>query len=319
MGSGRSQCSRNGKIRSTAHSQKQSAGALAKDQPTDHGRNSVQCPWKYDTGDTPLLAAARGVHEWLDSGGTRPPIRAALIRFWTRQKILRVAVPLTAAAALRAETSFELSAWLPAFLRALATEAADGRQLLRDLERAWFAARSAVAGRRRGSHAAAAVDVLAAVPLVSATSLAAGLGMAVKNAIRLLDGLVAAGVAVEVTRRSKRRLFGLKGMAPLGDAVRPPYRPEPGRGRGRPPILPVEVGVADAPLPLPSAPLTPIDRRQFDYSDIERCMAQMDESIRQTRRVLNALAGTVMQHRTADQPVEGDPADSGRTEMAATP
>jgi hypothetical protein len=107
-------------------------------------------------------------------------------------------------------------------------------------------------------------------------------------------------------------------MAPLGDAVRPPYRPEPGRGRGRPPILPVDVDVADAPLPLPSAPLTPIDRRQFDYSDIERCMAQMDESIRQTRRVLNALAGTVIQHRTVDQPVEGDPADSGRTEMAAT-
>ena len=37
-------------------------------------------------GDTPLLAAARGVHAWLDSGGTRPPIRAALVRFWTRQK-----------------------------------------------------------------------------------------------------------------------------------------------------------------------------------------------------------------------------------------
>ena len=270
-------------------------------------------------GDTPLLAAARGVHAWLDSGGTRPPIRAALVRFWTRQKILRVAVPFTAAAALRAEASFELSAWPPAFLRALASEAADGRQVLMDLERAWFAARSAVAGQRRDSHAAACVDVLAATPLISATSLAAGLGVAVKTAIRLLDGLVAAGVAIEVTHRSKRRLFGLEGMAPLGAAVRPPYRPEPGRGRGRPPILTVEYNVVGPPLPVLSASLTPIDRRQFDYSDIERCMAQMDESIRQTRRVLNALAGTVIQHRTADQPVEGDPADSGRTEMAATP
>ena len=120
-----------------------------------------------------------------------------------------------------------------------------------DLERAWFAARSAVAGRRRNSHAAAAVDILAATPLISATSLAAGLGVAVKSAIRLLDGLVAAGVAVEVTHRSKRRLFGLKGMAPLGEAVRPPYRPEPGRGRGRPPILAVEDDVAGPPLPLP--------------------------------------------------------------------
>jgi hypothetical protein len=91
-----------------------------------------------------------------------------------------------------------------------------------------------VSGRRRDSHAAACVDVLAATPLISATSLAAGLGVSVKGAIQLLDGLVAAGVAVEVTRRSKRRLFGLKGMAPLVETVRPPYRPEPGRGRGRP-------------------------------------------------------------------------------------
>src|SRR5271156_3375040 len=88
---------------------------------------------------------------------------------------------------------------------ALATEAADGRQLLMDLERAWFAARSGVAGRRRDSHAAACVDILAATPLISATTLAAGLGVAVKTAIRLLDSLVAVGVAVEVTRRSKRR------------------------------------------------------------------------------------------------------------------
>jgi hypothetical protein len=216
-------------------------------------------------GDTPLLAAARGVHAWLDSGGTRPPIRAALVRFWMRRRVLRVPVPLTGPAALRAETPFELSAWLPAFLRALATEAANGRQLLMDLERAWFATRSAVAGRRRDSHIAAAVDVQAAVPLVSATTLAAGLGVAVKTAIRLMDDLVISGVAVEVTHRAKRRLFGLKGMAPLGDAVRPPYRPEPGRGRGRPPIPPVEDDVVGPPLP----PLTPVERRAFDYSDLE--------------------------------------------------
>ena len=221
-----------------------------------------------------------------------PPIRAALVRFWTRHKILRVPVPLTAAAALRAETSFDLSAWLPAFLRALAGEAADGRQLLMDLERAWFAARAGVSGRRRNSHAAACVDVLAATPLISATALAAGLGVTVKSAIRLLDGLVTAGVAVEVTHRAKRRLFGLKGMAPLGDAVRPPYRPEPGRGRGRPPILPAEDDVVGPPLPLP--PLTPVERRAFDYSDLEHWMAHLDQTIRQTRRALQTLASPVI-------------------------
>lgn len=161
------------------------------------------------------------------ASGTRPPIRAALVRFWVRQELLRTAVPLTGAAALRAETPVELSAWLPMLLRALESEAADGRQLLMDLEHAWFVARTAVAGRRRNSHVVAAVDVLAAVPLISATSLASGLDISVKNTIRLLDGLVAAGIAVEVTHCSKRRLFGLKSMAPLGEAVRPPYRPEP--------------------------------------------------------------------------------------------
>jgi hypothetical protein len=265
-------------------------------------------------GETPLLAAASGLHAWLGAGhsggadhpggdgrghsdarGTRPaggaraPIRAALVRFWTRQKLLRTQVPLSGAAALRAETPFEWAAWVPAFLQAVAAEAADARQLLMDLELAWFAARAAVAGRRRDSHAAAAVDVLAAVPVISATSLAAGLGMAVKNAIRLLDGLVDADIAVEVTHRSRRRLFGLKAMAPLAEAVRPPYRPEPGRGRGRPPNLTADDDIAGPPPPLP--PLTPIERRAFDYSELEHCMAQLDLSIRHTKHTLDALVG----------------------------
>ena len=253
-------------------------------------------------GETPLLAAASGVHAWLSSGssggnaptgsrlagGARFPIRAALVRFWTRQKLLRTQVPLTGAATLRAETPFDLAAWTPAFLQAVAAEAVDGRQLLMDLERAWFGARAAVAGRRRNSHAAAAVDVLAVVPMISATSLAAGLGIAVKNAIRLLDSLVGAGVAVEVTHRSKRRLFGLKAMAPLAEAVRPPYRPEPGRGRGRPPTLADDDEITDPPPPLP--PLTPIERRAFDYSELERCMALLDLSIGQTKRALDRVA-----------------------------
>ena len=80
--------------------------------------------------------------------------------------------------------------------------------------------------------------------MISATSLAAGLGIAVKNAIRLLDGLVGAGIAVEVTHRSRRRLFALMAMAALAEAVRPPYRPEPGRGRGRPPTLAADDDIA---------------------------------------------------------------------------
>jgi hypothetical protein len=200
-------------------------------------------------------------------------------------------VPLTGAAALRAETASEPSAWMAAFLHALASEAVDGRQLLMYLEQAWFAAGATVSGRRRDSHFAAVIDLLAATPLMSATTLAAALDVAVKTATRLLDSLVGAGIAVELTRRSKRRLFGLKGLKGterLAEAVRPPYHPEPGRGRGRPPNVAVDEDVVAGPaVPLP--PLAPIEHWAFDYSDLERGMAQLDLVLRRTRRSLDAL------------------------------
>jgi len=128
---------------------------------------------------------------------------------------------------------------------------------------------------------------------VSASSLAADLAMAVKNATLLLDDFCAAGIAIEVTHRAKRRLFGLTGLAPLRDVVRPPYRPEPGRGRGRPPLEAEDAITLPA---LPSDPLTPIDRRPFDYSDLAHWMTQMDRSIRQARRALSAVAPPTRQH-----------------------
>jgi hypothetical protein len=201
-------------------------------------------------------------------------------------------VPLTGDRPLRPDTPWQRDTWVPAFLSALADEAADALALLVALERAWRAARHAVSGRRRHSRAAAAVDLLAGAPLLSATSLAAGLGMAVKNATLLLDDFCAAGLAIEVTHRSKRRLFGLTGLAPLRDVVRPPYRPEPGRGRGRPPLMAEEASTVPA---LPSPPPTPLDRRPFDYSDLAHWMTQMDQTIRQARRALGTLpaAGSV--------------------------
>lgn len=124
--------------------------------------------------------------------------------------------------------------------------------------------------------------------MLSATTLARILGIAVKNAIRILDDLATAEIAVEVTHRSKRRLFGLHGLAPLRDVVQPPYRPEPGRGRGRPPIPRFEDDdVADlSPLP----PLTPVERRAFDYTALEEAMAHLDAVVRQARHNLGALA-----------------------------
>src|ERR1700751_1929232 len=102
------------------------------------------------------------------------------------------------------------------------------------MEREWFAARSAVRDRRRDARAVVAVHIMAASPVVSATSLAGGLGIAVKNASALLEAFVERGIAIEVTHRSKRRLYGLKDLAPLREAA-PPRRPTPGRSRGRPP------------------------------------------------------------------------------------
>jgi hypothetical protein len=69
---------------------------------------------------TPLLAAAQGTRQWIDEGGARQPLRAALVQFWVKQRLLRVPVPLTGPAALRADTPWDEAAWVPAFLAALA-------------------------------------------------------------------------------------------------------------------------------------------------------------------------------------------------------
>lgn len=231
----------------------------------------------------PLLDAADAAWHWLDGGGTRPPLRAGLVRTWTTTRLLAAPLPLTGAAALRPDVAWNPNAWVPVFLQALAEEAEATLDLLRDLERGWIAARGALGARRRHSRAPAAVDLLAAAPLLSATTLARALDLSVKSALALLEDLLRREIAVEVTGRSARRLFGLSGLAPLAAAVASPRRPEPGRGRGRPRTLPL---VDEAPPPPPVAPLAPLVRPAFDYSDLTAAMAAVDEAIRRTRRAL---------------------------------
>jgi hypothetical protein len=77
-------------------------------------------------------------------------------------------------------------------------------------------------------------------------------------------------------------------LAPLRDGVAPPRRPEPGRGRGRPPILPIEEAVITPAAPLP--PLTPLERRNFDYSGLDAAMTLADEAMRNARRLFAAHA-----------------------------
>jgi hypothetical protein len=264
---------------------------------------------------SPLLSAAHGTHAWLDRFGARPPIRAALVRYWKSHGLFRSPIPLTGAGALRAETSWKAETWIPLFLNALAEEADDGRELLLNMERAWLAARRAVAGRRRNSRAAAAVDMLAAAPLISAMSLAGALGMAPKSAIEILAGFCADGIAVEVTHRSSRRLFGLVGLAPLRDEVSPPRRSEPGRGRGRPPSIKVDIEQPPPPTPPPDPRMKPFERRAIDYSELEQALGHLEHVIRDTRRALDILGrvqGTVPAvARFQDPVVSGDTEISG--------
>jgi hypothetical protein len=177
---------------------------------------------------------------------------------------------------------------LTAFLDALASEALDCHQLLIDLEREWFAARRRIAGRRKNSRAAMAIDVLAAAPLLSATTLAKAIGMSIRSATDLLDEFVSDGLVVEVTHRAKRRLFALRGLTPLRDEIAPPRRPLPGRRPGRPRN---EVAEAEVPesVATPAPAVSPVDRKAIDYSDLEAWMAHADGVIRQTRRSLDQL------------------------------
>lgn len=236
----------------------------------------------------PLIAAAEGLRGWIETGETRPAMRSALVRFWRKRGVLRLPTPLTGAASLGAEQSWDREDWLPAFLRAVEREATDALDLLTAMERAWFEARRGIAGHRKDSHVAAAVDLLAAAPVLSATTLARILGIAIKSAIRILDGLVATEIAIEMTHRSKRRLFGLQGLAPLRRVVQPPSRPDPGRGPGRPRDE-FEAESAEVVLP-PLPPLTPLERRNFDYTALEEAMAHLDAVVRASRSALRSIA-----------------------------
>ena len=109
--------------------------------------------------------------------------------------------------------------------------------------------------------------------------------MSIKGATSLLDRFSAEGIVVEVTHRSGRRLFGLKGLAPLRTVVRPPYRPDPNRGRGQP--MRVKLNEPDAVAP---PPLGPTERREFDYTALEEAMTHIDVVVRRARQQMTAHA-----------------------------
>ena len=240
---------------------------------------------------SPLLGAALGVRAWLDDGGDRPALRAAFARHWQHCGLLPIAVPLTGAQAFSA-TPRPTELWTAEFLAALAEEAEAGIALLRRLERQWLGARAAIRGQRRDSHAAVAIDILAAAPIVSATSLAHSLDIAIKNAAALLNVFVARGIAIEVTHRSKRRLFGLKHLAPLRETAALPRRALRRRGRGAGSGAGADDAVAPDTAPLAAEPLqlTPLERKEFEFSDLDDWMREADQLIRRSQAVLDGVA-----------------------------
>lgn len=251
---------------------------------------------------SPLIGAALAAHAWLDQGGERPALRAALAQHWQRGGLMPVAAPLlTGTRALGGDMPRQKEPWIVAFLTALAEEAQAGLALLRLIEREWFAARSAVRGRRRDSHAAAAVDLMAAAPVVSATSLASGLRIAVKNAAALLDSFVARGIAIEVTHRSKRRLFGLGHLAPLREEALPPRRarrPGGSTRRGAAARWPAvtlsdmeysDAGDAAPPLRRRLA-VSRFEKGEFELTGLDDWMREADQVIRRSQAILDRLA-----------------------------
>lgn len=257
---------------------------------------------------SPLIAAALGAHAWLDQNGwcaqngERPALRAALPQYWQRRGLMHVAAPLLSGTrAFRGDAPKPIEDWVLAFLGSLADEAEVGIALLRLLEREWFAARMAVRDRRRDSHAAAAIDVMAAAPVISATSLAGGLGIAVKNAAALLDSFVALGIAIEVTHRSKRRLFGLRHLAPLREEALPPRRgrraeaiTRRGEAARRPAGALADLEYSDAGDAAPPLrqrlALSASDREETEFSGFDDWMREADQVIGRSQAILDRFA-----------------------------
>ncbi len=237
---------------------------------------------------TPLLGVAHAAYDWLAQGGRRAPMRAAMVRYWVEVGLLRIQVPLTGPRSLSGEFHFGSLHWIPSLLQDLAHEAEVWLALLCELDHVWRTARTFVATRRRNSRAALAIDCLAAAPLLSASRLASQLSMSSSNALILLQDLQKHGLVVEVSHRSKRRLFGLSGMDVMRDHIAPPRRPQPGRGRGRPRLNHPIASDAGGAAPLVEALLPRIDQPSFnfDYSDLEAAMAEVDRILSKTRSAI---------------------------------
>src|SRR3954470_2189314 len=255
-------------------------------------------------GQPALIAAARGMLDWLAGQGSRPAIRAAIpLHLRERETTIHLLAAVTGGDALRAGAS-DPDGFTVRFLEAVRREAADGRDRLLTMEREWREARLRVdhrAGGRSNSRLPAAVDLLAASPLLSISALAEALGCSVEGASRMLDALVGLEIAAEVTGRTgrgARRLYGLKRLLPIRAETTAVRHRARGGQRGRPKrVLTAPFAeLADDPGAAAGTPdAEPIEPARlaavsFDFDALDRLIAAADERTRGVRRLLDRVA-----------------------------
>ena len=275
-------------------------------------------------GQPALIAAARGMLDWLAGLGSRPAIRTAVPLYLRDRGItIHALAAVTGGDALRAGPE-DPDGFTVRFLEAVRRKAADGRDRLLTMEREWREARLRVdhrAGGRSNSRLPAAVDLLAASPLLSISALAEALGCSVEGASRMLDALVGLEIAAEVTGRTgrgARRLYGLKRLLPIRAETTAVQRRARGGQRGRPKRVlippfaelasrPDEGAVAPDPKPVEPARLAPVS---FDFDALDRLIAAADERTRGVRRLLDRVARGERPFPPGDRADEPEPAGS---------
>jgi hypothetical protein len=204
------------------------------------------------------------------------------MEIWRESGVLRAPLPLTGAAAFRSGTSWSVQSWVPRWLEALEEEAEAICTMARTLEASWRAARLQAGGQRCTSRARAAIDVIAAHPVISATTLAMRLSMSIKAACQLLERFLEKGLIVEVTHRSARRLFALRDMAPLRETVQSRANVVAGRKRGRPRASATVEDDRNVEDTGAVQDFMPIERWAPDYSELEAAIAAIDRLMEKT-------------------------------------
>lgn len=229
----------------------------------------------------PFVGSALAFRHWIEDGESRAPFRGALMEIWRESGVLRAPLPLTGAAAFRSGTSWSVQSWVPRWLGALEEEAEAICTMARTLEASWHAARLQAGGQRCTSRARAAIDVIAAHPVISATTLAMRLSMSIKAACQLLERFLEKELIVEVTHRSARRLFALQDMAPLRETVQPRANMVAGRKRGRPRASAIEEDVNFEGTGAVQD-FSPLEPWAPDYSELEAAIAAIDRLMEKT-------------------------------------